>query len=195
MNSFEILFSHIDRKISLSPEEKHMVFEHFIPKQLAKKQYLLSEGEVCRNMAFVCSGLLKTFNVDEKGIERVSIFGWEGWWLSDFSSFLTGIKSVSFIDALEDAELLLISKENYEALTLQVPKMDRFFRILYQNSIVTKERRLRNSITYSASERYSEFIETNPEVIDRIPQHLIASYLGIAPETLSRIKRKIAAGK
>ncbi|MCX2474451.1 Crp/Fnr family transcriptional regulator [Pedobacter sp. MC2016-05] len=195
MNSFEILFSHIDRKISLSPEEKHMVFEHFIPKQLAKKQYLLSEGEVCRNMAFVCSGLLKTFNVDEKGIERVSIFGWEGWWLSDFSSFLTGIKSVSFIDALEDAELLLISKENYEALTLQVPKMDRFFRILYQNSIVTKERRLRNSITYSASERYSEFIETNPEVSNRIPQHLIASYLGIAPETLSRIKRKIPAGK
>ena len=195
MNSFEILFSHIDRKISLSPEEKHMVFEHFIPKQLAKKQYLLSEGEVCGNMAFVCSGLLKTFNVDEKGIERVSIFGWEGWWLSDFSSFLTGIKSVSFIDALEDAELLLISKENYEALTLQVPKMDRFFRILYQNSIVTKERRLRNSITYSASERYSEFIETNPEVSNRIPQHLIASYLGIAPETLSRIKRKIAAEK
>jgi CRP-like cAMP-binding protein len=195
MNSFEILFSHIDRKISLSREEKEMVFKHFIPKQLAKKQYLLSEGEVCRNLAFVCSGLLKTFNVDEKGIERVSIFGWEGWWLSDFSSFLTGIKSVSFIDALEDAELLLISKENYEALTLQVPKMDRFFRILYQNSIVTKERRLRNSITYSASERYSEFIETNPEVSDRIPQHLIASYLGIAPETLSRIKRKIAAEK
>lgn len=194
MNSFEILFSHIDRKISLSHEEKEMVFKHFTPKQLAKKQYLLSEGEVCRNMAFVCSGLLKTFNVDEKGIERVSIFGWEGWWLSDFSSFLTGIKSVSFIDALEDAELLLISKENYEALTLQVPKMDRFFRILYQNSIVTKERRLRNSITYSASERYSEFIETNPEVSNRIPQHLIASYLGIAPETLSRIKRKIAAG-
>lgn len=195
MNSFEILFSHIDRKISLSHEEKEIVFKHFIPKQLAKKQYLLSEGEVCRNMAFVYSGLLKTFNVDEKGIERVSIFGWEGWWLSDFSSFLTGIKSVSFIDALEDAELLLISKENYEALTLRVPKMDRFFRILYQNSIVTKERRLRNSITYSASERYSEFIETNPEVSNRIPQHLIASYLGIAPETLSRIKRKIAAGK
>lgn len=195
MNSFEMLFSHINRKISLSHEEKEMVFKHFIPKQLAKKQYLLNEGEVCKNMAFVCSGLLKTFNVDEKGIERVSIFGWEGWWLSDFSSFLTGIKSVSFIDALEDAELLLISKENYEALTLQVPKMDRFFRILYQNSIVTKERRLRNSITYSASERYSEFIETNPEVSNRIPQHLIASYLGIAPETLSRIKRKIAAGK
>jgi len=146
-------------------------------------------------MAFVCSGLLKTYHIDEKGIEHISLFGWEGWWLSDFSSFLTGIASVSYIDAIEDASLLLISRESYEALTLRVPKMDRYFRILYQNSIVTKERRLRNSVTYLASERYLEFVESNQQIIDRIPQNFIASYLGIAPETLSRIKHKISKGQ
>lgn len=195
MTGFEILFSHIEQKVLLNDDEKNAVRQYFIEKKLKKKQFLLSEGEVCRHMAFVCTGLLKTYNVDEKGIEHMSLFGWEGWWLSDFSSFLTGVKSVSYINAMEDAELLLISRENYEALTVRVPKMDRYFRILYQNSIVTKESRLRNSITYSASERYSEFIKSNPQVFNRIPQNLIASYLGIAPETLSRIKRKISPSK
>jgi len=195
MTGFEILFSHIEQKVLLNDDEKNAVRQYFIEKKLKKKQFLLSEGEVCRHMAFVCTGLLKTYNVDEKGIEHMSLFGWEGWWLSDFSSFLTGVKSVSYINAMEDAELLLISRENYEALTVRVPKMDRYFRILYQNSIVTKESRLRNSITYSASERYSEFIKSNPQVLNRIPQNLIASYLGIAPETLSRIKRKISPSK
>ena len=195
MNGFEVLFSHIEQKVSLTDQEREDIYRHFTPKFLLKKQYLLSEGEVCRHMAFVCSGLLKTYHIDEKGIEHISLFGWEGWWLSDFSSFLTGIASVSFIDAIEDASLLLISRENYEALTLRVPKMDRYFRILYQNSIVTKERRLRNSVTYLASERYLEFVESNQQIIDRIPQNFIASYLGIAPETLSRIKHKISKGQ
>lgn len=191
MTALAILFSHIQKKINLSDEEKNAITPYFIPRQLKKKQFLLREGEICRHMAFVSTGLLRTYNIDEKGIEHMSLFGWEGWWLSDFSSFLTGVASVSYIDAMEDSELLLISRADYEALTIRVPKMDRFFRILYQNSIITKERRLRNSITYGAKERYIEFMESSQLVISRIPQNMVASYLGIAPETLSRIKRKL----
>ncbi|WP_442591298.1 Crp/Fnr family transcriptional regulator [Pedobacter sp. AW31-3R] len=188
----DILFKHIEEKVSLSNADREMLSTFFSAKRLRKKQYLLQEGEVCKYLTFVAKGLLRTYNVDEKGVEHMSIFGWEGWWLSDFNSFLSGEPAVFHIDAIEDSELLLISRANYEALTLAVPVMDRYFRILYQNSLATKEKRLMSSITHTAEEKYLQLICSNPEIINRIPQNLIASYLGIAPETLSRIKKNLA---
>jgi CRP-like cAMP-binding protein len=191
----EVLFQHIQEKVSLSDLDKEAIETFFIPKKLRKRQYLLQEGDVCKHLTFIAKGLLRTYNVDDKGDEHMSVFGWEGWWLSDFNSFLSGEPAVFNVDAIEDSELLLISRENYEALTLAVPVMDRYFRILYQNSIVTKERRLMSSITHSAEEKYVKLAESNPKMIERVPQNLIASYLGIAPETLSRIKKSLALRK
>jgi CRP-like cAMP-binding protein len=190
-----VLFSHIENKVALTDEDREKIASYFVPKRLRKRQYLLQEGDVCKNLTFVAKGLLRTYNVDEKGDEHMSVFGWEGWWISDFNSFLTGEKSVFNIDAIENSELLLISQSDYEALTLAVPVMDRYFRILYQNSLVTKERRLMSAVTYTAEEKYLKLIESNPQIIHRIPQNLIASYLGIAPETLSRIKKNLALKK
>ena len=186
-----VLFSHIEEKVSLSDEDKVLIAGFFSPKKLRKRQYLLQEGEICKNLVFVAKGLLRTYNIDEKGSEHMSIFGWEGWWLSDFNSFLTGQPAVFNIDAIEDSELLMLSRKDYEALTLAVPVMDRYFRILYQNSLVTKERRLMSTITHNAEERYLQLLESSPQLTERIPQNLIASYLGIAPETLSRIKKNL----
>ncbi|REA56124.1 Crp/Fnr family transcriptional regulator [Dyadobacter luteus] len=191
----EVLFSHIEAKVSLTDNDREMITSFFVPKKLRKRQYLLQEGDVCKNLTFIAKGLIRTYNVDEKGDEHMSVFGWEGWWLSDFNSFLTGEPAVFNIDAIEDSELLLISRADYEALTLAVPVMDRYFRILYQNSIVTKERRLMSSITHTAEEKYVKLAESNPEMIQRVPQNLIASYLGIAPETLSRIKKNLVQRK
>ena len=189
----EVLFQHIQEKVSLSDLDKEAIETFFIPKKLRKRQYLLQEGDVCKHLTFIAKGLLRTYNVDDKGDEHMSVFGWEGWWLSDFNSFLSGEPAVFNIDAIEDSELLLISRENYEALTLAVPIMDRYFRILYQNSIVTKDRRLMSTITHSAEERYLQLAESNPQILERIPQNMIASYLGLAPETISRIKKNIAS--
>jgi CRP-like cAMP-binding protein len=191
----DVLFSHIQEKVLLTDADKEAIRPFFVPKKLRKRQYLLQEGEVCKHLAFVAKGLLRTYNVDDKGDEHMSIFGWEGWWLSDFNSFLSGEPSIFNIDAIEEAELLLISHNDYEALTLAVPVMDRYFRILYQNSIVTKERRLMSSITHTAEEKYVQLAESNPKIIERIPQNLIASYLGIAPETLSRIRKNLVTRK
>ncbi len=191
----DVLFRHIQDKVSLSNEDKATIQGFFVPKKLRKRQYLLQEGEVCKYLTFVAKGLLRTYNVDEKGDEHMSIFGWEGWWLSDFHSFLSGDPAVFNIDAIEDAELLMISRSGYEELTLKVPIMDRYFRILYQNSLVTKERRLMSTITYTAQEKYLKLVESNPELIERIPQNMVASYLGIAPETLSRIRKNLATRK
>jgi len=190
-----VLFSHIAEKVSLTVADQEAISGYFVAKKLRKRQYLLQEGEVCKYLTFVAKGLLRTYNVDEKGDEHMSIFGWEGWWVSDFNSFLSGEPAVFNIDAIEESEVLMISLANYEALTLAVPIMDRYFRILYQNSLVTKERRLMSSISHSAEEKYVALLESNPQIIERIPQNLIASYLGIAPETLSRIKKQLAIRK
>ena len=191
----EVLFSHIQKKVSLTEDDKDAIKNFFVPKKLRKRQYLLQEGDVCKYLTFIANGLLRTYNVDDKGDEHMSVFGWEGWWLSDFNSFLSGEPAVFNIDAIEDSELLMISRADYEALTITVPIMDRYFRILYQNSIVTKERRLMSSITHTAEEKYVQLAESNPKMIERVPQNLIASYLGIAPETLSRVKKNLALRK
>ena len=191
----DVLLSHIQEKVTLTDLDKEAIKTFFVSKRLRKRQYLLQEGDVCKHLTFVAKGLLRTYNVDDKGNEHMSIFGWEGWWLSDFNSFLSGVPAVFNIDAIEDSELLMVSLADYNALTLTVPIMDRYFRILYQNSLVTKERRLMSAITHTAEEKYLELANSNPHIIERIPQNLIASYLGIAPETLSRIKKNLAIRK
>jgi len=190
-----VLLSQIQEKVSLTDQDKEAIKTFFISKKLRKRQYLLQEGDICKHLAFIAVGLLRSYNVDEKGNEHISVFGWEGWWLSDFNSFLSGVPAMFNIDAIEDSELLMISLADYNALTLAVPIMDRYFRILYQNSLVTKERRLMSAITHTAEERYVQLAESNPHIIERIPQNLIASYLGFAPETLSRIKKNLAVKK
>ena len=118
-------------------------------------------------------------------------FAWEGWWITDTYSFLSGEPAAYNIDAIEDAELLLITLPSFEEMLVQVTKMERYFRMLFQKNIISKEQRLINSITYAAEEKYLNLVENRPELIQRIPQNLIASYLGITPETLSRIRKNL----
>jgi CRP-like cAMP-binding protein len=189
---FDVFFTHVLEKVTLNEEEKETLKSFFVSRKLRKKQYLLEQGEVCKHMSFVEKGLLRSYNVDEKGEEHMIQFAWEGWWICDTYSFLSGEKAAFNIDAIEVTELLMISAVDFERLTLQVPKMERYFRILFQNNIVTKERRLMSSITHTAEEKYIQLVESNPQIILRIPQNLIASYLGFTPETLSRIKKNLA---
>lgn len=191
---FEVFFSQVKDKVLLSEAEQKLVKTFFSPKKIRKKQYLLQEGNICRHLAFVEKGLLRSYNVDDKGVEHMIHFAWEGWWMADMLSFLSNEPSTYHIDAIEDAELLLISQTDFEEMLLQVPVMERYFRILFQNNIISKERRLISSITNSAEEKFIHLTATNPALIKRIPQQLVASYLGITPETLSRIKKKLAKG-
>ncbi len=188
---FEVFFAHVSEKVTLTHEEQEKIKRFFSPKKLRKKQYLLQEGDVCKNMAFVESGLLRSYNVDDKGLEHMIQFAWEGWWITDTYSFLSGDAAAYNIDAIEDSELLLLTLPLFEEMLVQVPKMERYFRMLFQKNIISKERRLINSITYSAEDKYLDLVESRPELIQRIPQNLIASYLGITPETLSRIRKNI----
>jgi CRP-like cAMP-binding protein len=192
---YEGLLQSINQKIALTSEEQAQLKRYFTPKKLRKKQYLLQEGDVCKYLSFTEKGLLRLYTVDEKGVEHIMQFAMEGWWIVDIYSFLTGEPSGFNIDALEEAELLMISHNNFEEMMNQLPKMERYFRILFQNNIIAKERRLTSSITHDAEEKYHHFVQSHPDLVQRIPLNLIASYLGITPETVSRIRRNPAQKK
>ncbi|MDQ1096675.1 MULTISPECIES: Crp/Fnr family transcriptional regulator [Chryseobacterium] len=188
---FDILIQHIRQKVELNQEDITLLKTFFIQKKLNRKEFLLREGEICTHLAFVCNGILKSFTSDEKGQDRISLFAFEGWWISDFNSFINREKALLNINAIERSELLLISSDDYETLTLKIPVMDRYFRILYQNSLVTKDRRLIIFNKSTAEEKYLSLVQTHPDIFKRIPHALIASYLGLSPETVSRIRRKL----
>ncbi|WP_060872926.1 Crp/Fnr family transcriptional regulator [Myroides odoratus] len=187
---YENLFAHIEQKVRLTPTEKEQISSFFRVKKLRKRQFLLQEEEVCMNFAFVSQGLLKSYVLDEKGNENINLFGWEGWWIADFQSFLFQTPATLAIEAIEDCELLLLSRINYDQMLEEVPVMERYFRLVYERSLATKDRRLIYAQSYSAEEKYFYLIHTYPELIQRIPQSLLASFLGLTPETFSRIKHK-----
>jgi len=188
---YDILFNHLEKKVTLSAEEKEIVKDHFMPRTLKKRKLLLQEGYVCKYLTFVTSGLLKAYTIDDKGTEHINQFTPEGWWTSDMYSFFSGQPANYTIDALEDSELLTITVEDFERLTLKVPLMDRYFRMLFQNSVIAWERRLVHAHMLTAEEKYRQLLENNPNLVNRVPQNLLASYLGLTAATISRLKKSM----
>ena len=137
----------------------------------------------------------RTFTVDEKGNELTLQGSMEGWWAGDLYSFLTEEPSQFHIEAMEECELLLITKSSWDILLNKVPAFERYFRILIQNSLIATQRRLMSSMSESAEEKYTKLINNFPGCLQRIPQHMVASYLGITPETLSRIRGQMSERK
>jgi CRP-like cAMP-binding protein len=192
---YDLLYKKITETISITDEEFELCKTLFLPKKLRKKQYLLQEGDVCRYNTFVSAGLLRSYTVDDKGGEHILQFAFEGWWLGDIYSFLTGEPSVYNMEALEACELLLITKPSWELLLEKIPVFERYFRILIQNNLVATQRRLMGALSGMSEERYLNFVNNFPGSLNRIPQHMIASYLGITRETLSRIRGNLAMRK
>ena len=190
---FEVLFSKVEEKIKLTEAEKEICKSLFIPKKLRKRQYILQQDDICKNLIFVEKGLLRSYSVDEKGSEHILQFAPEGWWIADIFSFFTGENSAYNIDAIEDSELLLITNPAIEQLYERVPKFERYFRILTQNNMVAMQKRLTSELSSSAEEKYLKLISAYPNIVARVPQHMIASYLGLTPETLSRIRKRIVS--
>ncbi|MET0466432.1 MAG: Crp/Fnr family transcriptional regulator [Chitinophagaceae bacterium] len=189
----ELLSRNIKQKISLSPQQEDLLKTFFIPKKIRKKQFLLQEGEVCQYAAFVEKGLLRSYTIDKKGNEHILQFAMEDWWISDLFSFYSGEPSVYMIEAMEDAELLLIKKDRYEDLLQAVPAMERYFRLLLQNNLIATQRRLNDKLSLPAEELYLKLVETCDSIPQRVPQHMIASFLGITRETLSRIRKQLSS--
>ena len=188
---FDLLYKKVTGIVGIT-EDEFMYFKSlFVRKKLRKRYYLLQQGDVCKYQAFVEKGLLRSYTVDNKNNEHVLQFASEGWWMADLSSYLNEEPTFLNMDAIEDAELLLIDKSSWETAMQKIPKLEHYFRIIIQNHLVATQRRLLQSFSESAEEKYVRFLQTFPDCQERVPLHMIASYLGITQSSLSRIRKNI----
>lgn len=189
---YNLILKNIARFIQLTPEETARFTAVLKPRILRKRQYLVQAGDIFRYECFVNKGSLRTYHVDNSGQEHIVMFAFEDWWTGDMYSFLSGQPALYNVEAMEDCELLIIEKNQLEQLYIDIPKFDRFFRILLQNAYIAMQRRLSENMSLSAEERYLSFINRYPQFEQRLSLKQIASYLGITPESLSRIRRQLA---
>lgn len=193
--SSEPLLNYFNKMIPLNAEETQLVTEFFKSRLYRKKQYVLQENDVCNQFNFVVRGCLRMYKIDEKGNTHIIQFASENWWMVDIGSFHQKKSSDLSIDALEDTMVLHISYENLIKLYTSAPKFDRIFRVLIENSFVTLQNRLLQNISSTAEDRYLSFMETYSHLSNRLPQTQIASFLGITPEFLSKLKAKLLKEK
>ncbi|SHK13154.1 Crp/Fnr family transcriptional regulator [Chryseobacterium polytrichastri] len=193
--SVEPLIDYFNQLIPLNSEEKKLVTELFKSRLYRKRQYILQEGDVCNQFNFIVRGCLRMYKIDEKGNTHIIQFAPENWWMIDIGSFHKRSPSELSIDAIEDTMVLQISHEDLIKLYISAPKFDRIFRVLIENSFVTLQNRLLQNISSTAEERYLSFMETYSHLSNRLPQTQIASFLGITPEFLSRLRNRLVKPK
>jgi len=190
-----LLKKNINSHISLSENELDLFCGLFQHKTIKKKSFLLSEGEVCRFEGFVVNGLFRVYHIDKNGFEQILYFAMENWWVADIDSFTNGLPSQLYIEALEDSEVLLISKKDKEFAYTNLPKIEKLFRVMTQKTHVALQRRMIDNLGKTADQLYLDFIEKYPALYQRLSNLQIAAYLGISHEFLSKIRRKIAGKK
>lgn len=190
MPDHSLLLHNVAKHISLTPEEEQHFLSLITARQVNKKQFLLREKEICRHSAFVSAGCLRGYTVDDNGFEHILQFAPPGWWIADMYSLLSRRPGALNIDALEDTQVLLLSKTDQEQLYADIPKFERFFRIITENSLVAGRQRLVDNLSLSAGQRYEQFCIQYPTLVTRLPQKQIAAYIGVTPEFLSKLRRR-----
>lgn len=186
-----LILQNIEKIVSLSDTEKETILSKIEVKKYPIKTILLNAGEVCKHSYFVNSGILRSFNINDNIVEHVLQFACEGWWIGDMYSLITQKPGNLYVEVNEDAEVVLLSKENQEILYQEIPKLERFFRILTENSLVANQERLMDNLSLSAEEQFEKFCTKYPTLIQKVPQKQIASYIGVTPEFFSKMKAKM----
>ena len=191
----EVLLAYFERNFKLSGEDISFISSVFLSKKLKKGQILQREGELARYGTFVTKGLLRSYVIDAKGKEYIIQFAPENWWISDKAGMSPNTKAVYFIDAIEESDILLLDTPSHFKLIEHVPGYASAFQTGVQKHAAAKDRRIVASLTSTAEERYNDFLKTYPSIAQRVPQHMLASYLGITPETLSRVRKQLSRRK
>ena len=188
---YDVLFKYIEAKTgeALPDDEREVIMAAFEQKHFRKRQYLLKEGEICRQTGFIVKGSARMFSVDEKGHEHIVYFGLESWWIGDHESFLQLTPSRYNIEILEDAELLVLTASKALELRHKSRCFDLTVKLLDKYSTIAMQKRIHSAIGMTAEEKYFNLLSSYPQFLERFPMNMIASYLGLSPETLSRIRK------
>jgi len=184
------ILQNIAKHVVLTPKEEQLLLSKIEVKEYKAKSILVSSGQICNQLYYVNSGVLRSFSITDDIIEHVLHFACEGWWMSDMYSYISEKPGNLFIEVLEEAQLVVISKENHQQLYTEIPKLERFFRILAENSLVTHQERLMDNLSLSAEERLEKLYKKYPTIIQKVPQKHLASYIGVTPEFFSKMKAK-----
>lgn len=187
----QTILQNIAKHVSLTPDEETLFLSKTETKQYKAKTVLLNSGEISKSTYFVNSGILRSFNINDNIIEHVLHFACEGWWIGDMYSYISGKPGNLFIEVLEDAEVVIISKENHQILYEEIPKLERFFRILAENSLVAHQERLMDNLSLTAEERFEKMCKKYPSLIQNVAQKHLASYIGVTPEFFSKMKARL----
>ena len=185
------LLAYINKYITLTKDEEAYLDSKMVYRKYQKGQYLVQQGDVCKYECFVVSGCSKTSYIDEQGQEHIIMFSVEDWWTSDMGSFINQTPADFNIQFLENTELIAISHDIIEDLYSQIPKLERFFRQVVEKAYIASQKRIVRNLSMTAKDRYLYFKEQYPEIEQRIPQYMVASYLGITKEFLSKIKSQL----
>lgn len=188
---FEKLRAFFERSVPITDEQFDFIKSQFTPRKVKKHEVLVRAGEISKFGIFVASGCLRTYTVDDKGKEHILQFSVENWWTGDMNSFITSTPAIFNVDALEDSDVLLFDNSAIQNVT-SVPGLAALFQMGLQKSTSAQNKRIAASLSATAEERYDSFLKTYPTIAQRVPQHMIASYLGISPETLSRIRKQLS---
>lgn len=186
----DALLQHICKFVPLTPAEKELVIPFFQPRRLRKKEVLFKEGRLCQEQFFVVKGCLHMYFVNEKGIEQTTQFAIENWWISDQYSLCNKVPSSFNIQAVETSDVISIDNGAMDQMLLDCPKLERYFSKMYQKAYAASQMRMRILNDYSREEMYLLFVQHFPDFVQRVPQYMLASYLGFTPEYLSEIRRK-----
>ncbi|MDJ0366805.1 Crp/Fnr family transcriptional regulator [Hymenobacter sp. H14-R3] len=192
---YAALLAHIARYVALTPAETQAVSARFTCQTVPRKAHLFEAGQPCPGNYFVLQGCLRLYFVTEKGVEHITRFALENWWLTDYVSFLSQQPSALGIQAVEPTTVAVLSYQNQEALLAQVPALERYFRLLLQRTAAADQNRWMFQLRDSTEERYWHFSRSFPGFVQRVPQYMLASYLGCTPEFLSKVRAKANSGK
>ncbi|WP_430614203.1 Crp/Fnr family transcriptional regulator [Flavobacterium sp. JP2137] len=187
----DLLLKSIAKHVVLTEEEQAFLCSKVSQKTYKAKALLLEENEICHHSFFVIEGILQSYNIDEQGVKHTLSLATTGWWIADMYSFLSGKPGQLYIEAIENTTVLCLHKDDQQLLFDRIPKIDRYFRILIENSLIANQQRIIDNLSLTAEERYERFCAKHPTIKDKVPQIHIASYLGVTPEFFSRMKRKL----
>lgn len=191
----QLLLDNFRRHIELSSKEADTILKKFKKESYKSKTVLIRPGMDANFTYFVLKGVLRSYTIDANGAEHILNIATPNWWMADMYSYLGGKPAIMYVDVVDDCELLSITREEVETLYEEIPRLERFFRILTENNLLSNQQRVLDKMSLTAEERYEKFIKKHPEVTQCLPQKYIASYIGVTPEFFSKMKSRMLRNK